>query len=150
MYYGTSTVARTYRDSWWDEAIDMWYELSADPAFAPIEDAYRSDIVNGRSAAAVGFDQRAYDQGARVFQAVALEIGGRERMIAFLSGLHARRSFDPFTTWDLVDEIRASSGADFRERFRQWLYQGPSPAAAAASPHDWLHRVDTTMPGERE
>ena len=31
MYFACSTVARTYRDSWWDEAIDMWYELSADP-----------------------------------------------------------------------------------------------------------------------
>ena len=33
MYYGCSTVATTYRDSWWDEAINMWYELSADPSF---------------------------------------------------------------------------------------------------------------------
>ncbi len=151
MYYGTSTVARTYRDSWWDEAIDMWYQLSADPAFAPIDDSYRSDIVNGRSAPAVGFDQRAYDQGARVFQAVAAEIGGRQRMIGFLRDLHARRSFAPFTTWDLVDEVRASSGADFKERFRLWLYQGPNAArAAAASPYAWLHRVDTSLPVGRK
>lgn len=25
MYFGCSLVANTYRDSWWDEAINMWY-----------------------------------------------------------------------------------------------------------------------------
>ena len=127
MYFACSTIARTYRDSWWDEAIDMWYELSADPAYAPIPDTYRSDIVSGRSAAAVGFDRRAYDQGARVIQAVALGMGGRDRMVHFLRDLHARRSFDPLTTWDLADEVRTWSGQDFRERFRLWLYAPPGP-----------------------
>jgi hypothetical protein len=148
MYYACSTVARTYRDSWWDEAIDMWYELSADPAYAPIEEGYRSDIVSGRSAVAVGFDRRAYDQGARVMQAVAAEMGGRDRMVRFLRDLHARRSFDPFTTWDLADEIRASTGVDVRERFRLWLYQSPGAQAAAPAPSawDWLHEVDPALP----
>jgi len=148
MYYGCSTVARTYRDSWWDEAIDMWYELSADPAYAPIEESYRSDIVSGRSAVAVGFDRRAYDEGSRIMQAVATEVGGRDRMVRFLRALHARRSFDPFTTWDLADEIQSSSGRDVRERFRLWLYQSPGAQAAtpAASAWDWLHRVDLALP----
>ena len=53
-------------------------------------------------------------------------------MVRFLRDLHARRSFDPFTTWELADEIQASSGLDVRERFRLWLYQ--SPAAQAAAP----------------
>jgi hypothetical protein len=151
MYFGTSTVARTYRDSWWDEAIDMWYELSARPGFAAIEDSYRSDIVNGRPPAGVGFDRRAYDQGARVFQAVADEIGGRDRMIDFLRSVHARRSFDPFTTWQLADEIRSETGADFRERFRLWLYQGPHAAAGDSerSRWDWLHEVDLRLPAAR-
>jgi hypothetical protein len=154
MYFGCSTVARTYRDSWWDEAINMWYELSVDPAYAPIVDGFRSDIVSGRSAVTVGFDRRAYDQGSRVMQAVASAMGGREPMVAFLRDLHARRSFDPFTTWDLVDEIRAWSGQDFEERFRLWLYTSPgaahaTTAAPAHSPWDWLHEVDTTLPCER-
>jgi hypothetical protein len=148
MYFACSTVARTYRDSWWDEAINMWYELSADPAYPPIEDAFRSDIVSGRSAVAVGFDRRAYDQGARVIQAVAAEMGGRGAMIGFLSDLHSRRSFDPFTTWDLADEIEAWSGRPFRERFRLWLYT--SPAVQAMVPptpdRDWLHEVDLALP----
>ncbi|HYN03553.1 MAG TPA: hypothetical protein VE359_13980 [Vicinamibacteria bacterium] len=150
MYFACSTVARTYRDSWWDEAIDMWYELSADPAYAAIEAGYRSDIVSGRSAVAVGFDRRAYDHGSRIMQAVAMEMGGRDRMVSFLRDLHARRSFDPFTTWDLADEIQASSGVDVRERFRLWLYQSPATQAAAPAPSawDWLHQVDLTLPAE--
>jgi hypothetical protein len=151
MYFACSTVARTYRDSWWDEAINMWYELSADPAYPPIADGFRSDIVSGRSAVAVGFDRRAYDDGSRVMQAVASGMGGRAHMVSFLRDLHARRSFDPLTTWDLVDEIRAWSGQDFEERFRLWLYTSPGAAAAttpvpAHSPWDWLHEVDTTLP----
>jgi hypothetical protein len=148
MYYGCSTVARTYRDSWWDEAIDMWYDLSASSAYAPIEDGFRSDIVGGRSAAAVGFDRRAYDEGARIVQAVATGMGGRDRMVRFLRDLHARRSFDPFTTWDLADEVRAWSGLDVRERFQLWLYQPPGTRRAVPAPSawDWLHRVDVALP----
>jgi hypothetical protein len=146
MYYGCSTVARTYRDSWWDEAVNMWYERSADPAFAPIPETYRSDVVSGRSAVAVGFDRRAYDEGARVIQAVAAGMGGRDRMVSFLKDLHARRSFDPFTTWDLADEVRAAAGIDVRERFRLWLYQPPGAQAAGGSTWDWLHRVDASLP----
>lgn len=150
MYYGCSTVARTYRDSWWDEAIDMWYELSADPAYPPIAETFRSDIVSGRSAVAVGFDTRAYDEGARIVQAVAADMGGREAMVGFLRDLHGRRSFDPFTTWDLADEVQARTGVDVHERFRLWLYQSPGAGAAQApSQWDWLHRVDLSLPGER-
>jgi hypothetical protein len=148
MYFGCSTVARTYRDSWWDEAINMWYELSADPAYAPIAESFRSDIVSGRSAVAVGFDRRAYDDGARIMQAVATDMGGRDRMVRFLRDLHGRRSFDPFTTRELADEIQASSGLDVRERFRLWLYQSPGAQAAAQPPSawDWLHQVDVALP----
>ena len=150
MYYACSTVAQTYRDSWWDEAIDMWYELSASPAYAPIADSFRSDIVSGRSAVAVGFDPRAYDDGARIMQAVATGMGGRDRMVRFLRDLHARRSFDPFTTWDLADEIEAWNGLDVRERFGLWLYQSPRAQAAAPAPSawDWLHQVDLSLPAQ--
>jgi hypothetical protein len=145
MYFGCSTVARTYRDSWWDEAINMWYELSTDPAFAPINATYRSGIVGSRSPVTVGFDRRAYDEGARIIQAVAAELGGREAAVAFLRHLHATRSFDPFTTTDLAGEIQAWSGADFHERFQQWLYSDTA-AASVLSPYDWIHEVDTTPP----
>jgi hypothetical protein len=152
MYYGCSTVARTYRDSWWDEAINMWYEASTDPAYAPVAEGFRSDIVSARSAVAVGFDVRAYDEGARVMQAVASDLGGRERMVRFLRDLHGRRSFDPFTTWDLADEIQAWGGLDVHERFRLWLYT--SAEAQSRTPQrstwEWLHSVDTALPGETD
>ena len=144
MYYGCSTVAKTYRDSWWDEAINMWYELSMDPAFPVIPPGYRSGIVGARSPVTVGFDTRAYDEGARIIQAVAREVGGREPMVVFLRHLHQRRLFDPFTTMALAEEVRASSGADFHERFRQWLYSDTEVAARGESSRAWLHRVDMT------
>jgi aminopeptidase N len=97
---------------------------------------------------AVGFDRRAYDEGARVMQAVATELEGRDRMVRFLRDLHARRSFDPLTTWDLADEIQAWGGLDMHERFRLWLYQSPgAQAAPAPSTWEWLHRVDMSLPG---
>ena len=84
-------------------------------------------------------------------QAVATGMGGRDRMVRFLRDLHARRSFDPLTTWELADEIQASSGLDVRERFRLWLYQSPGAQAAAQPPSawDWLHRVDVALPAGR-
>jgi hypothetical protein len=147
MYFGCSTVARTYRDSWWDEAIDMWYDLSSRSAVTPISDGFRSGIVNDRSAIAKGFDTRAYSDGASIFQAVALGLGGRERMVQFLRQLHERRSFEPLTTWQLASEIQAWSGVSFHERFRSWLYQGPEAEATAGADWQWLHRVDTRLPG---
>ena len=146
MYFGCSTVARTYRDSWWDEAIDMWYARSLDPSFTPIAETFRSGMVNDRTAVAVGFDVRAYQEGAQIFQAVTAELGGRDQMIRFLRHLHESRSFQPFTTWQLADELQAWSGVSFHDRFRLWLYQGPEAAATRTSPYDWLHRVDMTLP----
>jgi aminopeptidase N len=146
MYFGCSTVARTYRDSWWDEAIDMWYARSLDPSFTPIAETFRSGMVNDRTAVAVGFDVRAYQEGAQIFQAVTAELGGRDQMIRFLRHLHESRSFQPFTTWQLADELQAWSGVSFHDRFRSWLYQGPEAAATRTSPYDWLHRVDMTLP----
>ena len=69
-------------------------------------------------------------------------------MVGFLRDLHARRSFDPFTTWDLADEIQAAGGRDVHDRFRRWLYQSPAAQAAAPSPSvsDWLHEVDVALP----
>lgn len=145
MYYGCSTIATTYRDSWWDEAINMWYELSASPTFPPIVPEFRSGIVGNRTPVTVGFDRRAYDEGARIIQAVALEMGGRAQGVAFLRQLHQRRLFDPFTTVDLANEILAYSGADFHERFGRWLYN-EAAGAAGGGPYDWIHRVDMTPP----
>ena len=151
MYFGCSTVALTYRDSWWDEAINMWYEYSAAGNYAAIDEGYQSNIVSRRSPVSVGFDTRAYDEGARIIQAVANEMGGRGEMIDFLSDLHQRRMFDPFNTFELVDEIEAYSGVDMYDRFLGWLYYGSRTYYAKSATDTtgeayWLHKVDMTPP----
>jgi len=99
MYWGCSTVMRTYRDSWLDEAVNMWYALSKDPALAPIEQSFRSDIVSARSPIGTGFDRRAYDEGARVVEAIARDLGSRDAAVAWLRQVHATRSFAPSRPW---------------------------------------------------
>jgi aminopeptidase N len=151
MYFGCSTVAKTFRDSWWDEAINMWYEYSVDPEFTPIPENYRSNIVGGRSPIAVGFDRRAYDEGARIFQAVAVELGGRGAMIGFLRYLHQNYTFAPFTTIDLLDYLEDYAGVDMHDRFIDWLYNGDRTYYAAVStssspPLPQGRKVDLTPP----
>jgi hypothetical protein len=149
LYFGCSTVNKTYRDSWMDEAINIWYEYSVDPEYPSIPDNYTSNIVSGRSAIAVGFDRRAYNEGARIIEAVARELGGRNEMIAFLSYIHRNYSFTPFTTFDFLDFLEEYSGVDMTGRFLNWLYMGfesgyaPSPS----SPHSIdEEKVDMTPP----
>lgn len=148
MYWGCSTVLRTYRDSWLDEAVNMWYELSQDPAFAPIEESFRSDIVSGRTPIGTGFDRRAYDEGARVIQALARDLGGREAAVAELRFVHATRSFAPFTTMEFAGFLRQDRGIDFSERLQRWLYSpsGTSTLGARPSEWDWIDQVDLTPP----
>jgi hypothetical protein len=146
MYFGCSTGARTYRDSWWDEAINSWYELSADPGFAPIAEDFRSDLVSARTPIGVGFDRRAYDEGARVFQALAGDVGGRGPLVGFLRELRDARTFDPFGTMDLADELQARRGVDAHARFQRWLYTGGAAGASRGVDRSWLHVVDITPP----
>jgi hypothetical protein len=149
LYFGCSTVNKTFRDSWMDEAINKWYEYSVDPDYSPIPGNYMSNIVSGRSPTAVGFDRRAYSQGARIMEAVARELGGRTEMIAFLSYVHRNYSFTPFTTLDFLDYLGDYSGVDMTDRFLQWLYMGEENDYAAGpasrrSIHE--HEVDMTPP----
>ncbi len=124
MYFACSTVASTYRDSWWDEAINKWYERSVNPDYPPIAEQYTSNIVSGRTPVSVGFDTRAYNEGARIMQAVAVELGGREAMIDFLRYLHRNYSFSPFSTFEFLDYLEDYAGIDMRDRFTSWLYNG--------------------------
>ena len=85
-----------------------------------------------------------------MIQAMATDLGGRERMVRFLADLHRRRTFDPFTTWDLADELQAAGGVDVRERFGRWLYLAAAARGASAqsgrSRYGWMHEVDFTLP----
>jgi len=125
MYFGCSTMAKTYRDSWFDEAVNKWYENSASvPDFKPISEGFRSDMVSARTPISTGFDTRAYNEGARIIEAVARELGGRQQMIAFLAHLHRNHSFRPFNTFDLLAYLKEYSGIDMTDHFLNWLYFG--------------------------
>jgi hypothetical protein len=149
MYYGCSTVAGTYRDTWLDEAVNEWYEHSVDPAFQPISSDYRSNMVSGRTPIAVGFDRRAYYEGARIIQAAAREMGGRNAMIGFLQYLHQNYSFSPFNTFDFLDYLEDYSGVHMHDRFLEWLYNGEQTYYSSESDplsHANKKEVDMTPP----
>ncbi len=133
MYFACSTINKTYRDLWMDEAIDVWYTYSVDPNYQPIADDYRSNIVSGRSAVAVGFDRRAYAEGAQIIQAVAVRLGGRQEMIAFLSYLYRNYAFAPYTTIGFLDYLREYSGVNMRDDFLGWLYSDEQTTAVGAA-----------------
>jgi len=124
MYFGCSTVARTYRDTWMDEAINEWYEHSVDPDFYSMSSSYVSDWVGGRHPISVGFDARAYDEGSHIMQAVAERLGGRQEMIGFLSYLYLNYAFSPFTTFEFLEYLKNYSGIDMKNEFTNWLYNG--------------------------
>jgi hypothetical protein len=149
MYFACSAVARTYRDSWFDEAITSWYDQTYPDYLVPIADGYRSNMVSGRSPVAVGFDVRAYYQGTQIIETMARLLGGRAAMTAFLSDVHRRHAFAPFSTMDLSGYFRQYSGIDLSREFRQWLYDAQGDAAAVLPvPCGFEIPPDLTPPGE--
>ncbi|MCP4229538.1 MAG: M1 family metallopeptidase, partial [bacterium] len=126
--------------------------LSRDPAFGAIEETYRSNIVSGRSPIAIGFDRRAYNEGARIMEAVAQQLGGRTEMIAFLSYVYRNYTFAPFTTFDFLDYLQDYAGVDMTTHFLNWLYMdeennsiaGEISTLAGRSVHEM--KVDMTPP----
>ena len=131
MYFATSTVAKTYRDSWFDEAVTAWAVDNA-RNIAPIAEDYRSNIVSGRTPWAVGFDTRAYNRGAQIFGALAAKAGSAANLTLFLSNLYRKHAFAPFTTLELAEYFREFTGIDVRPDFLNWLYNGKAPAFAEA------------------
>ncbi len=122
MYFGCSTVAKTYRDSWWDEAITTWYEESDLHIISPIPEGYQSNMVGARSPIGNGFDTDAYSFGAQMMQTIADRLGGRSEMIRFLSYLHSQYKFKPFNTIDLVNYLKDFSSIDMYDQFLKWLF----------------------------
>ncbi|MEN8223022.1 MAG: hypothetical protein ABFR36_07150 [Acidobacteriota bacterium] len=147
MYYGCSVVAKTYRDSWWDEAINMWYEYSAADSISPVGENFSSNIVSCRTPVSVGFNDRAYNDGAKVIESIASEMGGRDVFIDFLKQLYSGHKFLPFNTFELVEYIFNYSGIDFEERMIKWLYQGARTYYSSQSSEvSNYHKVDMTPP----
>lgn len=120
MYFGTTAVNRTWRDTWFDESAVVWWQRHR--ALQPVDAGFRSAIGSGRPPAAPGFDERAYGAGARVLESIARKLGGDRRMMRFLADLHSRREFKPFTTDDLIDDVvAAADGKLTRARLERWL-----------------------------
>ncbi len=146
-YFGCATVMKTYRDSWLDEAITEWYDDTAGGrVYTAMPDSYVGNWVGGRSPVSVGYSDLAYTDGARIMQAVCDQIGGRERMRAFLAGVYGQRSFQPFTTMEFVGFLRDFSGVDFKARFEDWLYMGRVQGATGAPPDFRRKEPDLTPP----
>jgi len=119
MYFGTTAVNRTWRDTWLDESIVVWWEDHA--SLDPVGAKFRSAIGAGRPVAAPGFDESAYAEGARVLEAIARAMGGDRKMMSFLADLHSHRKFRPFTTADFIDDVVAAQNAIDRKQLQRWL-----------------------------
>jgi hypothetical protein len=147
MYFGCSAIPRTYRDSWWDEAITSWYDRTYPAYLVPIPEGYQSNIVSGRSPIAVGFDPRAYYQGSQIMETLAQRLGGRAAMTRFLSQVYRVHAWSPFATMDLADYFHDYSGIDIRSDFRNWFFRGSaSTTGTASSPILEEKNVDLTPP----
>lgn len=117
LYWGTTAVNATYRDSWLDESINVWWNFES----TPVDAGFRSDILGGRHSLSLGFDGRAYEEGARVIAAVASRMG-EDRLLAFLNTVYRARLFTPYTTDDFVADLVAYTGDEsWLERFEQWV-----------------------------
>ena len=132
-YFGCSVVARTYPDSWYDEAVTSWFEETArGQGHTALAASYKGNWVGARSPVSIGFSTLAYSDGASIMQAIADRLGGTDAMTGFLRYVVDRYSFAPFTTLDFVGFLKDYSGVDLRAQFLNWLYNGREPARRRA------------------
>jgi hypothetical protein len=131
-YFGCSVVAKTYPDSWYDEAVTSWFEETArGQSHTALAASYRGNWVGARSPVSIGFSTLAYSDGASIMQAIAERLGGTDRMTDFLRYVVDRYTFAPFTTLDFAGFLNDYSGVDMRAQFVAWLYNGREPSSAA-------------------
>jgi hypothetical protein len=145
-YFGCSVIARTFRDTWWDEGMASWYaDYSKGTNVPPIAEDFYSNVVSGRSSIALGWDERAYEVGRKIFQYIGARIGGAPSVTGFLRHLYETRLFAPFNAMEMADALNAYSGLDLHARFLRWLYSRENgPPIPTVS----LSMVDLTPPGE--
>jgi hypothetical protein len=128
MYWGTSSIARTYRDSWWDEAIVSWWDEAVFHAetMRPIGRHFTSGAISKRSPIQVAFDTNAYGKGARMFAALAQRVGGEAQLIEMLAEVRRRRgTFNPFTTRELFTDLATIAGdPEILDLMEKWLFSG--------------------------
>jgi hypothetical protein len=133
-YFGCSVVARTYPDSWYDEAVTSWFEETArGQGHTALAASYKGNWVGARSPVSIGFSTLAYSDGASIMQAIADRLGGTDQMTGFLRYVVDRYTFAPFTTLDFVGFLKDYSGVDLRTQFLNWLYNGREPITATGA-----------------
>lgn len=126
MYFGATTVNRTWRDTWFDESAVVWWEDRN--SIRPVGPRFSSSLARHRSPVEPGFDVSAYGAGARVLATVADALGGEDEMLEFLADLHHRRRFEPFSTDELIDDVVAAQHDITRADLERWLYGRTSDA----------------------
>ncbi|MEQ1565457.1 MAG: hypothetical protein ABMA64_07460 [Myxococcota bacterium] len=120
MYWGCSAVNRTWRDTWLDEAINVWWERDEDMDLNP--SGYSSDLRGGRTPIEPAFDGRAYGRGSKMFADVAERAGGKDVLVEILADVHQRRQWEPYTTDELVDDlVEALDDPTLEEDFYRWV-----------------------------
>ena len=133
-YFGCSVVARTYPDSWYDEAVTSWFEETArGVGHTALAASYRGNWVGARSPVSIGFSTLAYSDGASIMQAIADRLGGTDRMTEFLRYVVDHYAFAPFTTLEFAGFLKDYSGVDLRTQFVTWLYNGREPSGAGGA-----------------
>jgi len=145
-YFGCSCIARTFRDSWWDEGMAHWYvDYNKGTNLTPIAEEFYSNVVSGRSPIALGWDERAYEVGAKILQYIGQRIGGAQAVTGFLRHLYETRFFSPFNAMEMADDLQEYSGLDLHSKFLRWLYSHENgPTIPAFS----LKTLDLNAPGE--
>jgi len=145
-YFGCSCIARTFRDSWWDEGMAHWYvDYNKGTNVVPIAEDFYSNVISGRSPIALGWDARAYEVGAKILQYIGQRIGGAQAVTGFLRHLYETRVFSPFNAMELADDLLSYSGLDLHAQFLRWLYSHEDGPAVPASS---LKTFDLTPSGE--
>jgi hypothetical protein len=134
-YFGCSLIARTFRDSWWDEGMASWYvDYSKGTNVSPVAEDFYSNVVSGRSPIALGWDERSYEVGRKILQYIGQRIGGATAVTGYLRHLYETRLFSPFNAMEMADDLKAYSGLDLHSQFLRWLYSHENgPAVPTAS-----------------
>ena len=144
MYFACSVVAKTFRDSWFDEAITMWYGRIASATNSTIADDFQSGMVSNRDIIQPGFDTRAYSFGARMFENLKIKLGGNDELISVLSQIHQKHLFFPFSSMDMVDYFHRYGQLDIESLFMSWLFSGGKKQTDPQMLywHNYYHKVE--------
>jgi hypothetical protein len=145
-YFGCSVIARTYRDSFWDEGFASWYvDYNKGTNVTPTADDFYSNVVSGRTPIAVGWDERAYEVGRKILQYVATKSGGAQTVTGFMKQLYTLHLFSPFNAMEMADYLKAYCGLDIHSQLLRWIYSNENGPAA---PQSATQKVDLSAPIE--